>query len=332
MKPSLADRICLEIKGDDKAWTQDPRRRYEKIQKLLTLGCLQAFKKELVMLAACGVPARDTEDQDSLVAPGCPTVAAARRFEVRGSLPRGVTMEQLRALFWAVKQDRRLPRSVRDQAAEVDHAFTLLSPVRPSQARQPLSQPGVGRICRWCWRTEAEHWIDRAGGLGLCHLHDEMRLPPAIVARPMTLDQEAKAWAIHGAEVRRRVSSARRLLKAAPATLLTPYGYPLYERTVNRLPDAASTWCEWVQREYPLSTDYLINAGGLSALAGPIETHKALEDRPLTGLELEELKKPWQQDVPLARCEAWQRLVHGDRHPRSGRRKAGPSGTILVHT
>ena len=321
----LAEKIVTAIRADSKAWSQDPRRLYCELTKFLSPECVATFKRKLTEMAEVHAALQDGTQLDCTEGKEDHLVAEIHYFEARGTLPRLMTWDMVRQTFWAIRMDVRLPLSVRDEAAEVDHACLLLTGLKPTQVRTRRRGSGPGRICRFCWRTERERGLNRGGpakgALGLCHLHDDKQLPPTI--DPASLINEEKlaaAWLEHKIQVRRRVDRAQDLLRLAKQKdkteldhtkkRLTAYDYPMNRCSDKRLTKFDKTvWRMWVQEEYPLSAEYLIDGGRSSALATPLKTLEALEDRPLTHSETEWMESHWFWDVGLARSEAWQHLI-----------------------
>jgi hypothetical protein len=249
------------------------------------------------------------------------------------------SLEEINARFLKILGSKELPQEFRNEAAEVLFAISLYNKSGMVSAG-PIPVGEIGRVCRWCWRTE--QWKSGHKLFGLCNVHDPRMTEAERQARSQkgwTREHEARLEA-RIKQARRDVDRSRRLVEAAPANAFHVTGYDmvsgrssavLFPRYVKRgiePPDLAVTvWEDFVVKEFALTAEYLsllkqlaensenqaakIVASG--SLANPVGTLIALEARELTPAESVLTNDPWNWLPTLYRSEAWLNLIQCSR-------------------
>ena len=193
----------------------------------------------------------------------------------------------------------KFPTQICDEAAEVLYALGLLASLRFSRTRTAGNSAAFGRVCEYCWRTEARP--RKVGLYGKCHIHAELPAPlPGLPEADEQRDTRLSA--------RDEADKARRLIAAAPPDTLKKSEYPvLPRRPVMPIPSDKS-WREFVTESFPLSAAFALGVSENSLLTF-VDTVTVLEGRPLTSNEVGELTEPERALPPLQRCEAWLGLL-----------------------
>lgn len=246
-------------------------------------------------------------------------------FPEKTPIERTMTLNEMDSRFYQVRRDVSLPSVLRNEAAEIGSALRFILPKPISQRENEILQMGLpGRVCRFCWRTEAV----RSGNkpLGFCHKHDisawnyeyndRLKRLKANVAKQTRLLE-------YVLEEKIRVAGRPGLPKVVIVTkdiriILAKIGNQIYPRldpmplTPGNLELAA--WADYVIKNYSETARYIIQLTEYPvALSSPLETMRALEDRELTEEEIIEVEYPIGAVPILRRCESWLRLAESAR-------------------
>ena len=226
--------------------------------------------------------------------------------------------DEFRARFWAIEVGNVSAPSVRMEAAAFGRACVglplprrLTSSGRGGQtAHDQVLPQRLGRVCRYCWRTEARAPTG-TGPYGLCSRHSEANS----VGQPCWVNGAIKIANQRVLE-RRTLPRPSRLEKQRSARFRAKLGADyLDERGHLREPVVplreikADQWHDHIQVNYVEAVCYLGNEYGTFPLWDPIITIEAIEGRDLTAAEEQWYSSPWRREAPIVRCQLWLQLL-----------------------